>query len=704
MEAGADWVSEDKVLETIKVIASVHDDFPTDEATEERTDINGHIVGSPYVLSKSMFQSVANNDNVVYLDWNTEASLMREVFAPDAMEAFHREKNLPQDILFLAMEQNKIYNPNKDISIHVNLFGYKGAAGTLKFRMYNGVEISPDMTQSPNESIEHALNSSTSSGLTAFGIRKGELKISDTVINRNSSGWINVSFSALDLLSAILDISSEDPKNAYILDGITKRELKRIIRKTDNRFDKDDKISVTNALRTSRFTVFIEGDVSGDSSTCLAKCLIDGVKCNDMYFDSALQLMKNPVNMRKDKIVEWSCNAFYSAVTDFQITHRYAPYKLTHTSLPTNDPQGKHSFDLRLELPLPSMDPRKVCLLVQHCHSGLRFLTEDSDHKFILLNCAAVNENTKEFKFTWESLPDMYDESNVKVKVMVVSKQNIDRDGGITSVEFERNGMIGCPSSFFVSTGQGMNHSISLRLRRAKKLGISDSSFNPNAEIPIEVALVNFLESNFTMMYASTDILSNVWNTVLQNAAESAADAFVKKARRKNVLKNILAELNAPLQDEVFNLSLNANVDLVDVAYAFQWIMSIFFVDMETTLNTTRLLIRAFENENDNGIDKDLLRAEFAKVNELTIFELAERFSKQAKKNQIDIDSFLSTGQVIKLVDVRLSPPAQNKPPPIKQVTHLSIGQKLRSDLWFGAATVKRIAAQRVRRKIFKNA
>lgn len=507
-----DWASEamTKALETIEVSVAVHDgEDPDREEKGEPKKQQGAMVGETFVIDVSDHdKDQSGGPKMIFLDWDLSNLHMRQVFSPAEIRAFDNEKKVPQDILFLGAADNKMYNPMEPLSLHVNMFGVEDPED-LRIEIFSGVEVDLNMKKSVTDALEDAAKAATA-----------KLDIGKPVIS-TKEGWVTFEFGVENVLKAFL-ANYSDKFPGLITMGM--QDFNRILDPdARDKTEEDEKIMdvISSIIASVRLSVVVKNE-KGEH---MAKFLLDALESNDMFYDSAVMVLKDRSNWTEEKLIKWSTMAAFSSLTDFNCIYRFAQYKLTEKdSVSMPHVERQHAFHVTVDLPKMQVDPNDLRLLVHHTDDNLIFANDDASTRFKYLpgpDLVTIGpDGSASVIFQWNVRDQAGLTRDTDVNITLLVSPSIQG----TDPDYDGDKKIGSTSSFSKKLigHESKTHFLSMKMRNAIALGVEDVS-------TVEESVSNFLESLFRLVFKISGLDSDVSRSQLEHAADEVAQGFYKE-------------------------------------------------------------------------------------------------------------------------------------------------------------------------------
>ncbi len=357
------------------------------------------------------------------LDWNMDDKLMVPVPSPEDIMFMSKERNsgaIPQDILSLRYANRKVYNLEESLQLKVHLgrFSERNGASDLKVKIYGGMpRVLPTFKKGLYEAREEAMLKS---------IKEPQVFLEGTMeqdAGNGIDGNYMCAFGSETLVSVLDQLDGESGKFSRLLKKAKER---------GNNYDAADTTrSISQLIMQSRICAQIE-NTRGE---CVARFLIDDIQSNDIYFDSAAQLVNEKQSMSTKKVVDWS-NAvlqtqmakwsvdYYSTSSDFELIAKST--LLPETELTEGTMQ---KYEMELHLPKidksnsSSLDPNDFAILIEKCGDDeeLSFMSDDPSSRFLYLAYPTEHDDNL-LRFLWNVSDKNTITHQVQMRVLVIWK------------------------------------------------------------------------------------------------------------------------------------------------------------------------------------------------------------------------------------------------------------------------------------------
>ncbi len=444
-------------------------------------------------------------DNILALEWDFSNILMKEVATPREQQVLKRELEVSDDLLLLGMHGGQNFDPSEKLAVHVHLNDYlNGRHGKLRLKLYKDCEIEPDVLKTFYDMANMAIQKAcTCNEIGSFSASTSDADYVTFVIDPNS------------LLQAI-----KESADNYFVSLLQEHE------------DEVNNVqTIIDAIETSKFAAVIEDGSSGQK---IAEFLMSSITCNEVYFDSAVEMLKAPTSY--ENIADWSMMVTRTEESIWDSMYTHADYKLTRIeSVPLEpEPGDKMSQEFVLKFAVPdidtdlftvpdidtgvvTIDPYKdIAILVENRDDDFSFVGRDENREFLLLRNPlklAKEGNDHMMEFKWSGIHKGDNEPELETKVSF-----------IIELENRRARKIGRTVSFARDVGgTSKRHTAMVRMRHMVKNGIEKAN-------EIQCNISHFVEETFKMVFAlsSSDKLDLSRRLFVENAADDIASKFYR--------------------------------------------------------------------------------------------------------------------------------------------------------------------------------
>ena len=505
------WKSSEKTIEQIELcfFFTETDVMPSDSLNESEN--KGVEIGEAFVIDRTDDNNPVSN-NIVILEWDLSCILMKEVSSPRERQVLKQETEISDEILLLGMHGGQSFDPSQSLVVHAHLHDYLGSGySNLSLKVYDNCEIEPSPKISFDDMVDNCIQQScTCDAVGTFSA------------NDKSENYVEFEIDPSSLLQ-MLKKSAEASENSFVLKLLKEYGAKGEPLQT-----------IIDAIDGAQFAAVIEDRNSGEN---VAKFLLSSVASNDIYFDSAAQMIKSPDNRSYETITDWSIMVTRTAQSVWDSLYPHADYKLTrYDSTPLeSDDEMSQEFSVKFALPSINTDVATVnpyndiTILVENCDRNLFFVNPNENMEFLYLRdpvrLPMINDdNLVEFKWNCIDKSGEKRRSEMKVSFLIELKDRRPMKIGRT-VSIVRD--VG---------GASKQHKAMVRLRNMVKMGFE-------AATEMQCSFAHFVETTFKMVYtfSTSDQLSMSSNLFLEKAADDIATRFYKVVadRRSDIYSSI---------------------------------------------------------------------------------------------------------------------------------------------------------------------
>lgn len=492
------WKSTDKEIEDIELSFFITKTGATPPELSENDEFQVVEIGETFKLKITDADAVTGGsfaDNIIALEWDVSNILMKEVATPREVQVLKRELEVSDDLLLLGMHGGQNFDPSKKLAVHVHLHDYlNGRHGRLKLKLYKDCEIEPDVMK-------------TFYDLADMAIQKA--------CTCNEIGSFPASISTVDYVT-------------FEIDPII--FLKAIKASTENYFasilqENEDEgqhgQTIIDAIESSKFGAVIEDGSSGQK---IGEFLLSSITSNNIYFDSAVQMLKSPTSY--ENIADWSIMVTRTEESIWDSLYTHADYKLTRIESvplePEPDEKISQEFVLRFAVPdintdVATVDPYKdIAILVENTDHKFSFAGRAENREFLFLRNPlklAKEGNDHMIEFKWSAIDKSGEERKLETKISF-----------IIGLKDRRAMKIGRTVSFVRDVGgTSKRHIAMVRMRHMVKNGFEKAS-------EIQCNISHFVEETFKMVFAfsSSDKLDLSSRLFVEKAADDIASNFFR--------------------------------------------------------------------------------------------------------------------------------------------------------------------------------
>jgi hypothetical protein len=410
------------------------------------------------------------------------------------------------------------FDPSKSLVLHAHLHEYlKSGNGNLELKLYSETELESDVKKSYDELVEDAFKKANSKVLLG-------------------------------------EFPSNEPSGDFVSFDIEPQIFKTLINNCSSAANHESTQAILDATMNAQFSVVIE-----NSDRIVAKFLLPTIDSNNLYFDSAVEMLKSPSNRSLENITIWSDMMMATAHSSWDCISPEEMYKKTMIeSVPlTSDDPKLQKFQVDVELPkmIGVLDfDEDISLLVENCDSDISFIDNDPKSRFLhLVDSSKGSKSDRGIgrKFEWNATYGGNVERSVEMKVSILIKLNYD--------DRFHTRKIGKTVSIVKMMGGGSKkHFSSLKLRNSVKMGLEDAS-------DTECSISNFLETVFkiAITLSAENELDDVKRSLLEKAADDVAALFYK-----NVASSGNSEFEKIVTSQIFSSHGREFDDLKDIEEA----------------------------------------------------------------------------------------------------------------------------------------